>query len=183
MYISNDNVYYVYACKVDGTIRYIGKGLGERYMHCLGGRSTCKGLNRDYYAGKKLEVEFLYEGLTEQEALRRERREIKSRKGQLYNKAMNQRDMYNGGEYSGEVNENTESGVLFKLLQEAIERESKFRMELEHLKCLHSQMPWNKMIHIKSKGKTKSLEMTTYLLMFENAKLRADNARLTAQNS
>jgi hypothetical protein len=51
--------YYVYLCKVDGIVRYIGKGCNDRYKHTLSGSSSCRELNRDLFMGSILEV-FLY---------------------------------------------------------------------------------------------------------------------------
>lgn len=76
MSTENNNVYYVYGCFVDGLLRYIGKGKGERWKHCTSGSSTCKELNRDLFEGKRMEVKFLYEGLSEEYALQIEKLEI-----------------------------------------------------------------------------------------------------------
>lgn len=76
MSTENKNIYYVYGCFVDGLLRYIGKGKGERWKHCTSGSSTCKELNRDLFEGKHMEVKFLYEGLSEEYALQIEKLEI-----------------------------------------------------------------------------------------------------------
>ena len=70
------NVYYVYGCFVNGVIRYIGKGKGDRWKHCTSGSSTCRELNKDLFDGKNMEVKLLYEGLSEEYALQIEKLEI-----------------------------------------------------------------------------------------------------------
>lgn len=78
------NIYYVYGCYVDDVLRYIGKGKGDRWKHCISGSSTCKELNRDFFLGKKMVVKMLFEGLSEKYALEIEKAEIK-RTPLLYN--------------------------------------------------------------------------------------------------
>jgi len=47
-----EKIYYIYAAYVDGVLRYIGKGSGDRYKHCTSGRSSCVDLNIDLFNGK-----------------------------------------------------------------------------------------------------------------------------------
>ena len=61
-------IYYVYQAFVDGELRYIGKGKGNRMEHCKGGTSSCSELNRDFHMGKNIEVVKYREGLLESEA-------------------------------------------------------------------------------------------------------------------
>lgn len=61
-------VYYVYQCFVDGELKYIGMGKGNRYQHCKSGKSSCIQLNKDFHDGKDIEVVFYEKGLTQAEA-------------------------------------------------------------------------------------------------------------------
>ena len=61
-------VYYVYQAFVDGELKYIGKGKGKRMDHCLSGASSCAELNRDFHAGKNIEVVKYKDKLQEFEA-------------------------------------------------------------------------------------------------------------------
>lgn len=47
--VENSEHHYVYVCLVNGVVRYIGKGSGERWRHCASGMSSCKELNADYF--------------------------------------------------------------------------------------------------------------------------------------
>ena len=47
--IANSEHYYVYACLVNGRVKYVGMGSGERYRHCQSGISSCKELNKDFF--------------------------------------------------------------------------------------------------------------------------------------
>lgn len=80
------NVYYVYACKVDGELKYIGKGKGSRYKHCNSGASSVAELNRDFHAGKEVTVEFVKKNLSDNEALALESSLIEEHFETLYNK-------------------------------------------------------------------------------------------------
>lgn len=89
--LSNDSisnlqrVFYVYFVYVEGELRYIGKGKGKRYKHPTSGISSCRELNRDYFAGKKIEVVKYRQHLDEVEALKVERTQIKKNRKGLYN--------------------------------------------------------------------------------------------------
>ena len=78
------NVYYVYGCYVEGVLKYIGKGKGDRWKHCIGGTSTVKELNKDYFLGKFMEVKILFDNLSEEDALILEKEHIRSNQF-LYN--------------------------------------------------------------------------------------------------
>lgn len=76
--------YYVYECKVEGVVRYVGMGKGNRYQHCTSGKSSCPELNRDFHAGKDIVVEKVAEKLTKMEAQMEEAYRILKYEG-LYN--------------------------------------------------------------------------------------------------
>ena len=80
--------HYVYGCYVDGELKYIGHGVGNRYKHCLGGTSSCGELNRDFYEGRSLVVKKLYEELTKSEAENIEEDLIRKSFDSLYNKVV-----------------------------------------------------------------------------------------------
>lgn len=61
--------FYVYVCKVDGVAVYVGKGKGNRWKHCLSGKSHNRKLNEAVILGKDVSVELLKEGMSESEAL------------------------------------------------------------------------------------------------------------------
>jgi hypothetical protein len=67
--------YYVYACIVKGNLVYVGKGKGNRYLHCTSGTSSCMELNRDLfkYGAHNFKVLKVVDLLTEQEALEMEK--------------------------------------------------------------------------------------------------------------
>lgn len=67
------NNYYVYVCKVDGQIKYIGMGKGSRFKHCNSGRSSCVELNRDFFSGKHLDTEIVADELSKDGALHHEK--------------------------------------------------------------------------------------------------------------
>lgn len=81
-----EKIYYIYAAYVDGVLRYIGKGSGDRYKHCTSGRSSCVDLNIDLFNGKKIEVKKIRENLSEREALNAEALLIEVNYDTLYNK-------------------------------------------------------------------------------------------------
>lgn len=78
--------HYVYACYVDDELKYVGHGIGARFKHCTSGRSSCGELNRDFYAGKKIEVKKLYKGLSKVQAEEIEENLIRESFDSLYNK-------------------------------------------------------------------------------------------------
>lgn len=82
-------VYYVYQCYVEGDLKYIGMGKGNRIDHCTSGKSSCSELNRDFHLGKLLTVEKVQEGLTKQQATELEIELIWANEGKgIYNKLM-----------------------------------------------------------------------------------------------
>ena len=61
--------FYVYFVYVDGVVRYIGKGSGDRWKHAISGSSSVAELNRDHFSGKFIEVRICKdEWLTESRA-------------------------------------------------------------------------------------------------------------------
>lgn len=83
-----NNIYYVYIVYVDNIPRYVGKGKGDRWKHCTGGTSHCVELNRDFFLGKKMEVKFAQESMSEKDALSLEKSLIQSFNA-LYNAVHN----------------------------------------------------------------------------------------------
>lgn len=77
--------YYVYECRVDGVLRYVGMGKGTRLWHCTSGKSSCSELNRDFHEGKDVQVVKVKENLTKFDAMNLENQLILSTEG-LYNK-------------------------------------------------------------------------------------------------
>ena len=67
----NKKSYYVYVVVVDGEVKYIGKGKGDRYKHAVSGSSSVPEINRDYFKGKLIEVRIVHgnRNLTEQQAI------------------------------------------------------------------------------------------------------------------
>ena len=63
-----DKPYYVYEVCVDGEIRYVGKGSGDRYKHVVSGSSSVPLLNKDFFEGKSIEVFIVADNLTEDSA-------------------------------------------------------------------------------------------------------------------
>lgn len=61
-------IYYVYVCHVDDVLRYIGMGKGNRYKHCISGKSSCVELNKDFHEGKKVEVTKVVDKISQSEA-------------------------------------------------------------------------------------------------------------------
>lgn len=77
-------LYYVYECHVDGILRYVGMGKGNRYKHCASGKSSCSELNRDFHEGKEIVVVKVKEKMTKMDALMHEAKLIREYDG-LYN--------------------------------------------------------------------------------------------------
>ena len=86
--MSEANKYYVYACYVDGELKYVGMGQGLRYRHCNSGSSSCAELNKDFYEGKKIEVKKLHKNLTKAQADEIEEGIIRDNFDSLYNKVI-----------------------------------------------------------------------------------------------
>ncbi len=79
--------YYVYEVLVDGVVRYIGMGRGNRYLHAVSGKSSCVELNEDYFDNKIIAISKAITDVTENVAAKEEARLIlKYGLGQLYNK-------------------------------------------------------------------------------------------------
>lgn len=92
-----NNEYYVYVCFVDGDVKYIGMGKGDRYKHCTSGTSSCAELNRDFFTGKELRVEIIHHSLTKNEAAYKEAEVIAQYDfTQLYNKQRGKQKDLNG---------------------------------------------------------------------------------------
>ena len=77
--------FYVYGCYVDGVLKYIGKGKGNRYTHCTSGASTCTHLNRDFFSGRDMQVKKLKEGMADDDAKELEKLLISIAGEGLYN--------------------------------------------------------------------------------------------------
>lgn len=78
--------YYVYFTKVDGVVKYIGKGIGDRFMHTFSGVSHIKQLNDDYFSGKEIITYIYMDGLPDIAAKDIESQMIRQYKDQIYNK-------------------------------------------------------------------------------------------------
>lgn len=68
---------YVYIAKCENEIVYIGQGKGDRWKHCIGGKSHCYGLNALHFQGSVVTVEILKDGMSKQEAMELEYQLIK----------------------------------------------------------------------------------------------------------
>ena len=82
--------YYVYICYVENAIRYVGMGKGNRYKHCVSGKSSCSELNKDFHAGKNMRVEIFKDSLTENDARLLEAYLVEQNIEGLYNKVVHQ---------------------------------------------------------------------------------------------
>lgn len=83
--------YYVYVCKLDSIPVYVGKGKGQRYLHCISGMSGNSSLNKAYFecGEERMSVIKVLEDLTEKQALEKEKTLIDSFTSlgyKLYNK-------------------------------------------------------------------------------------------------
>lgn len=72
--------YYVYVCKLDDVPVYVGKGKGQRYLHCISGMSGNSSLNKAYFdcGAERMSVTKVLEDLTEKQALEKEKTLIES---------------------------------------------------------------------------------------------------------
>lgn len=72
--------YYVYVCKLDGVPIYVGKGKGQRYLHCISGMSGNSYLNKAYFecGAERMSVTKVLDDLTEKQALEKEKTLIES---------------------------------------------------------------------------------------------------------
>lgn len=87
-----NNDYYVYICYVDGVVKYVGMGKGDRYKHCTSGTSSCAELNRDFFQGNEMRVVIAHNFLTKNEAGHKEAQVIAEYPfEQLYNKQRGKR--------------------------------------------------------------------------------------------
>ncbi len=83
------DMFYIYTVYVDGVLKYIGKGVGDRYLHPISGLSHVKELNKHFYTGCHIYTCIVEDELTEDDALNIESDYLsfyKSNKAPLYNK-------------------------------------------------------------------------------------------------
>ena len=59
--------HYVYNVYVNDNVVYVGKGVGQRYMHPISGKSSCSLLNRDFFNGENIKVICTHNNLTKSE--------------------------------------------------------------------------------------------------------------------
>jgi|SRR5690606_15139986 len=80
---------YVYVVYVDKSVKYIGKGSGNRFQHTISGTSHVYQLNKAYFGGSTIEVFGFAEGVSDEVALLIESSLIKnfggSQEGNLFN--------------------------------------------------------------------------------------------------
>lgn len=87
--------YYVYVVFVDSVPMYVGKGKKDRYKHAVSGCSSCIELNKDYFAGKYIEVMFAEKGLSERSALNLEADWIYQVNSESYSSSIKEYRIYN----------------------------------------------------------------------------------------
>lgn len=63
------NTFYVYVCRHEGKIIYVGKGNKDRFNHCISGSSSNPDLNSLVKRGENLTVEKVAENLSEEMAI------------------------------------------------------------------------------------------------------------------
>lgn len=132
-------VYYVYHCMVDGIVRYVGMGKGNRISHCTSGKSSCSELNRDYHEGRILEVIKVKDKMTRADAQSLEMNLIWSYPDdQLYNKvkAVDLGSAPSIGRVSGVEILNVDDKTLLKQLVKVSPDLSKFDFD-NLIECLH----------------------------------------------
>lgn len=106
--------FYVYGCYVDGVLKYVGKGKGIRYTHCTSGASTCTHLNRDFFAGRDMQVKKLKEGMTDEDAKELEKLLISIAGEGLYNVAGNSSNLGKYSSYTVPRNLLRATGIISK---------------------------------------------------------------------
>lgn len=152
-------VYYIYECKVDGVVKYVGMGKGSRYQHCTSGASSCAELNSDFTLGKLMAVEIVENKLTEYEAKQIENDRILSYpEGQLYNKkiSLDFRSSPNASKIKGiTLNESPKDEEVLRLV-------TKINPDIEHKAfsdLLRSLNMAGISLGVASVGKTKILTL------------------------
>lgn len=73
--MGNNHIAYA-AFDSEGNCLYVGEGKPDRYKHITSGVSHVYEANRWHFAGKKVIVKILYEGLTKDEAVSKEKEQI-----------------------------------------------------------------------------------------------------------
>ena len=66
---SDLNTFYVYVCRHEGKIIYVGKGNKDRFNHCISGSSSSPDLNSLVKRGENLTAEKVAENLSEEMAI------------------------------------------------------------------------------------------------------------------
>lgn len=77
--------FYVYSASLNGELLYIGKGEGNRYLHCNSGKSSCYELNKLHFQGITVDVDIVARYDTTEDAANAEIEMIK-RLDPKYNK-------------------------------------------------------------------------------------------------